>query len=280
MMQPFLENPLILPALLAGLASAVISGTVGTFVVVKRISFISGSISHAVLAGIGLSIWLERSFHLWEIPPLVGALVAAVAAAFCISHAERSLKEREDAIIATVWALGMALGIILISKTPGYTAELSSALLGNILWTSQTDICVLFGLACLCLLFVAVHFQQLKLVLFDPIEARLQGIPLARLYRNLLVLIAVTVVALAQVVGIVLVMTMLTLPQLLAGLFSSRLSTMIAFSIVASVLCTVTGLAVAFVCDWPAGASIALTSVGGYALGFCWKALYARVRRT
>ncbi len=278
-MTAFLDNPLMLSALMAGLSAAIVGGSVGTFVVVRRISFISGSISHSVLAGIGLFLWLERCYGFPAVSPLWGALLAAVASALFIAHAERTFKQREDSVIATVWAAGMALGIVLIAKTPGYTAELSNVLIGNILWVSRQDVILLTSLAGASMLFIAVKFQQLKLLVFDVEEAKLQGIPVNRLYSELLVLIAITVVALTQVVGIVLVMTMLTLPQLLAGLFCQRLSLMILWSVIISMACTTAGLAIAYFLDWPAGASIALVSIALYIIGMGTKQTVLKLKK-
>ena len=270
-MNGFFENPLILSALVAGLAASVVGGTVGTFVVVRRISFISGSISHSVLAGIGLFLWLERVHGFPPVSPIFGALVAAIASAFFIARAERTFKEREDSVIATVWAAGMALGIVLIAKTPGYTSELSTVLIGNILWVSRHDVIVLIILALISSIYVTLKFQKLKLLVFDTDEAKIQGIPVDRLYTELLMLVAITVVALTQTVGIVLVMTMLTLPQLLSGLFCMRLSTMVFWSIAISAACSTLGLGIAYLFDWPAGASIALVSIVLYVLGMATK---------
>ncbi len=273
-MTAFLENPLMLSAVLAGFSAAIVGGAVGTFVVVRRISFISGSISHAVLAGIGLVVWLERTCGFPSVSPLWGALLTAIAAALLIAHAERTFHQREDSVIASIWAAGMALGILLIAKTPGYTTELSNVLIGNILWVSQRDVAMLTILAAISILFITMKFQQLKLLVFDVDEAKLQGIHVNRLYSQLLVLIAITVVALTQVVGIVLVMTMLTLPQLLAALFCQRLSHMVVWSVVISMGCTAAGLVIAYDLDWPAGASIALVSIASYAIGMGIKQLF------
>ena len=270
-MAELFQNPMMVLALLAGVAASIVGGTVGTLVVVKRISFISGSISHSVLAGIGLAIWLERAYGLPGLSPMIGALVAAIASALLIARAERSFHEREDSIIATVWAAGMALGIVLIAKTPGYTSDLSNILIGNILWVTPQDVAMLGALALISILFVALTFQKLKLLTFDPDEAKLQGINVDRLYSALLVLVGISVVALTQVVGIVLVMTMLTLPQLFSGLYTSRLSSMMVCSVVISIICTASGLMAAWTLDWPAGASIALTSVVAYVVGITVK---------
>ena len=258
--------------LLVGLIVSVLGGSIGPLVVVKRIVFVSGSIAHSVLAGVGLFLYLERAVGLPMPPPIYGALLAAIVSALCISRAQQYFKEREDSVIATVWAAGMAIGIILLSKTPGYTSEISSILIGNLLWVSPQDALLLALLSFLCLLFILPNFQKLKLLLFDEDEAFLQGIATTRLYEQLLILVAISVVALVQVVGIVLVMTMLTLPPLLAGLFCSHLSTMIAASIGLSMICTISGLYSSYFLDWPVGATIALSAIFFYGVGqvFRW----------
>jgi zinc transport system permease protein len=272
----FWENPIMCSALIAGLFAAILGGIVGSIVVVKRISFVSGSISHSILAGMGLFLWLERTFTVALPSPMWGALITAVLAAIAISHAEASFRAREDSIIATVWAAGMAIGIIFISKTPGYTTDLSNILIGNILWVSSSDIFLLAALAATCLIFTARKFQQIKLLTFDKDEAKLQGVHVNKLYTQLLILVAMSVVALTQVVGIVLVMTMLTLPQLLSALFCQKLSSMIVLSIVTSAVCTASGLLIAYFLDWPAGASIAITSMTIYLLGVAFTRFSSR----
>lgn len=261
------SNPIFLWALLGGIAAALIGGTVGSLVVVRRITFVSGSISHALLAGAGLFLWLER---VWGIPYLttfLGAILASVISALLIARAGKSVWLREDAVIATIWATGMAIGILFIAKTPGYTTELSALLIGNILWITKGEIALLFLLAVCCLLFTLRNFQKLKLFAFDSDEAKLQGIATDTLYKELLILVAIAVVALTQVVGIVLVLTMLTLPQLLASLFAKRLSSIMIYATLISILSTCVGLILAFMLDWPAGASITLLSAGAYVIG-------------
>lgn len=265
-------SPIFLWALAGGIAAAIIGGTIGSLVVVRRITFVSGSISHALLAGAGLFLWLERVWNVPYLSPFLGALFAAILSALLIARAGKSVWLREDAVIATIWATGMAIGIIFIAKTPGYTTELSSLLIGNILWISKGEIALLFFLALCCLVFTIRHFQKLKLFAFDSDEAKLQGIATDTLYKQLLILVAIAVVALTQVVGIVLVLTMLTLPQLLASLFARQLSHIMIYATLISMACTCGGLIVAFMLDWPAGASITLLSTGAYITGLLlWK---------
>lgn len=263
---PLFHNPLFLTALLASFLAALIGGTVGSLIVVRRITFISGSISHSILAGAGLFLWLERTWNIPYLSPLLGALFSAILSALLIAKATTQKWIREDAIIASIWASGMAIGIIFIAKTPGYTTDLSNLLIGNILWTTREDLLLLMFLAVVSLVFIFRNFQKIKLLVFDIDEAKLQNIPTESLYRSLLLLIAIAVVALTQVVGIVLVMTMLTLPQLLAITFSKKLSSIMISSIVISFACSFFGLGIAFVFDWPAGASISLTTTVAYLL--------------
>ena len=253
--------------LVVGLLVSILGGSIGPFVVIRRIAFISGSIAHSVLAGVGLFLYLDRAIGLPMPPPIYGALLAAIVSALCISRGQRYFKEREDSIIASVWAAGMAIGIILLSKTPGYTSEISSILIGNLLWVSPQDALLLALLTLFSLLFTSLNFQKLKLVLFDEDEAFLQGIETKRLYEQLLILVGIGVVALVQAVGIVLAITMLTIPSLLAGLFCSRLSTMVLAAIVFSMISMGCGLYAAYLLDWPAGASIALCAIVIYGIG-------------
>lgn len=265
------SSPMFLYALLGGIAAALIGGTVGSLVIVRRITFVSGSISHALLAGAGLFLWMERVWGIPYLTPFLGAIFSSVIAAFIIARAGKSVWLREDAIIATIWATGMAIGILFIAKTPGYTTELSSLLIGNILWITKGEIILLFFLALCCIAFTIGHFQKLKLFTFDKDEAFLQGVSTDTLYTELLILVAIAVVALTQVVGIVLVLTMLTLPQLLASLFAKNLSTIMVYATGISIFCTCGGLIIAFMLDWPAGAAITLLSTGAYLLGLLFK---------
>ena len=259
------DNPIFVWALLVSITAGIIGGSVGPLVVVRRMSFLSGSIAHAVLAGVGLFIWLERAHHMPMPSPIFGALFAAFIAAWCLSILQKS--ERLDSAIAALWASGMAIGIILLSQTPGYTTEVNNILIGNILFVGPQDLLILAVLALFTIAFITIRFQHLKLVLFDPTQAKLQGIDTEKMYTHLLFLVAISVVALVQVVGIVLVMTFLTLPALLAGLFCRHLSTMIFASIGVAMVCSIAGLLLAYWLDWPAGASITICATCFYGMG-------------
>jgi zinc transport system permease protein len=251
-------NPLLLSAVIAGLASSVVSGIIGSYVVVKRIVFISGSISHSVLGGIGICLWLERAQGVEWASPLMGALIAAIVSALIIGWIHLNYRQREDSAIAAIWSIGMAVGILFISQTPGFNVELTNFLIGNILWVTPTDLYILFGLDFAILVAVLCLHNRFLAICFDEEQALLQGVPVNSLYLLLLVLTAVSIVLLIQVVGIILVMTMLTIPPAIANLVTTRLSRMMLIAVLISCLFCYGGMNLAYVFDWPGGATIAL----------------------
>ncbi|MCE2983147.1 MAG: metal ABC transporter permease [Parachlamydia sp.] len=260
-------NPLLLSSLLAGFAASIVSGIIGSYVVVKRIVFIAGSISHAVLSGIGFCIWLERTQGITWATPLLGALVTAILSALILGWVHLHYKQREDSVIAALWSIGMAIGILFISQTPGFNVELTNFLIGNILWVSKTDLYILWGLDILIILLTACLHKKFLAICFDEEQARLQGLAVNQLYMLLLVLIAVSIVLLIQVVGIVLVMTMLTIPAAIGNMITYSLSHMMGIAILLSGLFCLFGNMVAYQLDWPTGATIALIAGIFYVLG-------------
>jgi|688.fasta_scaffold165549_1 zinc transport system permease protein len=263
-MSSFLEalatNPLLLSAVIAGLAASIVSGIIGSYVVVKRIGFISGSISHSVLGGIGVCLWLERAQNITWMNPLYGALVAAILSALILGWIHLYHRQREDSVIAALWAIGMAIGVLFISQTPGYNVELNNFLVGNILWVTPTDLKILFGLDIFILIIVACLHKRFLAICFDEEQARLQGLPVPALYLLLLVLTAISIVLLIQVVGILLIMTMLTIPAAIANNFTARLSLIMWLAVALSCVFCFFGTATAYYLDWPGGAAIALVS--------------------
>lgn len=257
-------NPLLLSAVIAGLASSIVSGIIGSYVVVKRIVFISGSISHSVLSGIGFSLWLERAKGLEWISPLEGALIAGILSALIIGWIHLYYRQREDSVIAALWSIGMAVGILFISQTPGFNVELTNFLIGNILWVTPTDLYILFALDIFIILCVVCMHKRFLAICFDEEQAQLQGLRVNALYLFLLVLIAVSIVLLIQVVGIILVMTMLTIPAAIANLYTSKLSAVMFFAILISAAFCFGGTALAYHVDWPGGATIALVAGVAY----------------
>ncbi|NGX58617.1 MAG: Manganese transport system membrane protein MntB [Chlamydiae bacterium] len=263
-LQALYSNPLLFSAVLAGFLASICSGVIGSYVVVKRIVFISGSIAHSVLGGIGLCVWLERTHGISWIIPLYGALITGVLSALIIGWIHLHYREREDTVIAAIWSLGMASGVIFISQTPGFNVELTSFLIGNILWVSPQDLWLLVVLDLVVLGFVITMHKKFLVICFDEEQAKLQGVSVNTYYLLLLSLIAITIVMLIQIVGIILVMTLLTIPAAIGNMFTGRLSLMMMIAIVLCALFSFFGMAASFYLDWPSGATIALVAGACY----------------
>lgn len=257
-LEAFYQNPLIQTAIFAGFLSSLASGIVGSYVVVKRIVFISGSIAHSVLGGMGFCLWLKRTQNIEWITPLHGALAAGIASALILGWIHLNYKQRQDAVIAALWSTGMAIGVLFIALTPGSNAELSDFLVGNILWIHQSDLILLASLDIFTLAAVALLYNKLLLLCFDEEQALLQGIAIKPLYYFLLTLTAISIVLLIEIVGIILVITMLTLPPTIANLYTRKLSHMMIGAVVISCFFNLTGTFLAYQLDLPPGATIAL----------------------
>jgi zinc transport system permease protein len=263
-MPSFLSNPLLQMALIASLLASIASGTIGSFVVVKRIAFIAGAISHSLLGGMGLCLWLQRTYGIEWLDPLFGAFAGAIGSAMLLGWIHLNYRQREDAVIAAIWSTGMAIGVIFISVTPGTNVELMNFLFGNILWISKKDLIVLGILDIFVLGFILFYYRRFLVLCFDEQQALLRGIPVRRLYMLLLSLVAVTVVLLIQVIGTVLVIALLTIPATLAGLFTNRMPVMIGSAIGLSALFSFFGLEASYLLDWPPGSTIALLAAFAY----------------
>lgn len=243
-------------ALLTGVLASIACGFVGTLVVVRRISYIAGGISHCVLGGIGAAVYLER-VHGWTfLSPLLGALVAALVAAFVIGAVSLRAKERVDTVIGAVWAIGMALGVLFLAKTPGYGVDLMSYLFGNILMVTPGDLWLIATLDAVVVVAGLLFYNQFLAISFDEEFAEARGLKVQSYYLLLLFLTALTVVLLVTVVGIVLVIALLTIPAAVAGRVSGKLSQMIALATVFSVAFTTGGIALSYGPNLPAGATI------------------------
>jgi zinc transport system permease protein len=269
----FLQN-----ALLTGLLASVACGVIGTYVVVRRISYIAGGISHSVLGGIGAALYVRHVYH-WEgLHPIYGAALVAIIAAIVIGIVSLRVKEREDTVIGAFWAVGMAVGILFISRTPGYSQDLMSYLFGNILLVTKSDLWLLVILDAVVVSTGLVLYNQLLAVCFDNEFARLRGLKVELYYMLLLCLTALTVVVLATVVGVVMVIALLTLPIAIAGQFSRTLWSMMALSTLLSALLTTSGLALSYGPDYPAGATTILLAGAAYLVVSAVKWIAVRAR--
>lgn len=251
-------------ALLAGVLASVSCGMMGAYVVTRRITYIAGSISHCVLAGLGAARFFSVAYGWTFFTPELGALAAALIAAAIIGLVSLYAKQREDSVIGAVWALGIAIGVLFIAKTPGYNEDLMSYLFGNILMVTRQDLILIIVLDAVVIALSLTFFQQLQALCFDQEFARLRGIRVEAYYLLLLMLVALTVVLLIRIVGIVLVIALLTLPAAIAGQFSKTLGQMILIAIMLSILFTSGGLALSYGADLPAGATIIVVAGAAY----------------
>lgn len=246
------QAPFIRYALIAGILSSIPFGIIGTFVVVKRMSYIAGAISHTALGGIGFALWLNFVLGFSLLSPTSGALLIALLAGAIIAYALNKEKERLDTVIGIIWAVGMSLGLIFIYSTPGYMDPMSY-LFGNILLLSAKDLYIIAFLSVLIVLVSVIFHNQFLAVFFDAEFAQTKGIS-APFYQTLLILlIALTVILLINMVGIVMVIALLTIPAAIAGMFAYKMKTMMILAILASLLITSFGLFLSYILQLPTG---------------------------
>jgi len=262
--QAFMQN-----ALAAGLLASLACGIMGTYVIVRRIVFISGGISHSVLGGMGIAYFFGHN-------PMHGAVAAALASALLIGWVSIRYKQHEDTLIGALWSVGMAMGILFIYKTPGYNVDLMSYLFGNILMVEKSSVFLLAGLDLMILSLVLLFYRRFQAVCFDEEYSRLQGIGTVSTYLLLLCLISLTVVILIQVVGIIMVIALLTLPAATARYFVFRLSQMMILASLLGALFTTSGLAFSYGPNLPAGATIILIAGAAYILATLLRGLAHR----
>jgi len=258
-------------ALLAGVLASIACGITGTFVVIKRITYIGGGISHAVLGGIGIAYFLA-------LDPLLGALAFGLVSAVLIGLVKMKLRQNEDMLISTLWALGMAVGIIFMYLTPGYAVDLLSFLFGNVLMVSGKDLWVLAGLDLVIVGTVFVFYRQFVSVCFDEEYSMMRGVFADAVYIMLLCLIALTVVVLIQLVGIILVIALLTLPAAVSLLFSKSVGATMACSVLLGVAFTSCGLLLSSSLNIPSGASIIVVASGAYLAALVVRGVHSAVR--
>lgn len=263
--QPFLQT-----ALAAGLLASLACGITGTYVVVKRIVFISGGIAHTVLGGMGLAYY-------YGLNPIHGAMAAALAAAIIIGLVSLRAGQYEDTVIGALWAVGMAVGVIFITLTPGYKVDLMSYLFGNILMVPRQDLLLIAGLDVVILALVLLFYNQFMAVCFDEEFARLQGVKVEAVYLLLLCLISITVVILIQVVGIILVIALLTLPAAIAHQYAGSLGRMMVLASILGAVFVTGGLAVSYGPDLPAGATIIVLAGVSYIVSIILKGIIGRL---
>ena len=254
-------------ALLGSLLASIACGLVGTYIVTRRLVFISGGLTHASFGGIGLGLYTGIS-------PILSAALFAVLSAFGVEWLSKRKDMREDSAIAVFWTLGMALGIMFTFLSPGFAPDLSAYLFGNILTITASDIALLGVLSVVLAVFFGLYLHPIVSIAFDREFARSQGLPVEFFEYALMLFIALTIVACLRMVGIVLVISLLTIPQMTANLFSHRFHRIIWLSIGIGYLSCLGGLLLSFYLNVPSGASIIFFSILIYAACKTGKSLY------
>lgn len=253
------DNQFLIYALAMGGLSAIAFGIIGTFVTIKRIGYLAGAISHSVFGGIGLALYLSETTRFTWLTPMAGAVAAAIISAIAVGLVSIHAKEREDTIIGTLWAVGMASGILFIDKTPGYF-NLGSYLFGDILLIAASDLVFVTCLDGVIIAMAGLFFNRFFGVCFDEEFTRIRGINTTLFYLLLLMLTALTVVLLVRIVGIVLVIALLTIPPAIAGLYARRLWQMMVYSVLLCTLFTWTGLGISYHFSLSSGPTIIVFS--------------------
>lgn len=241
-------------ALIAAILVNIACGIVGTYVVIKKIVFISGGISHAAFGGIGLG-------YLLGVNPIITAVPFSIFSALTIGFMSKRSKLSEDTAIGIIWAGGMALGIIFINLAPGYAPDLFSYLFGNILTIPVSDLYIMIVLDLVIILVVAMFFKEFFSISFDEEFSTVIGIPAKILYPLILCMVALSVVILIRVVGIILVIALLTIPASICRQFTYSIKKLMLSSIIVGIILTVAGLLISYLLDIASGATIVILLV-------------------
>lgn len=238
---------------------AIVAAIIGTYIVTRRMVFIAGGLTHASFGGLGIGYYAGIS-------PTLSALIFAIITALGIDRLSQAKRIRQDSSIALFWAVGMAIGIIFIFLTPGYTPGLSEFLFGNILTITTHDI-VLFALYTLVLTgYVVWQLKPIIYTAFDADFARIQGINTQRINTCMMLFIAIGVVLSIRLIGIMLLLSVLTLPQVIAELYTNRYKQMMILSGIIGLISSIIGLTISAIIAVPTGACIVMVLVAVYAI--------------
>ncbi|MBS3758874.1 MAG: metal ABC transporter permease [Desulfobacterales bacterium] len=244
-------------ALFAGFFASLICGVIGTFVVVNRLVFLGGGIAHAAYGGIGIAFF-------FGVPYIVGTLGFSLVAALVMTAVVLKAKSRADTFIGVLWAVGMAIGIILLDLTPGYNVNLMSFLFGSILAVPNSDIWWMVGLSMITVVSAVYFYRDMLAISYDGEFAHLRGVPVNLLYFFFIGLVAVSIVIIIRVVGLILVIALLTIPPFIAEKYSSSLLMMMVLSTIFAMVFNLVGLWLAYRFNLTSGATIILVATCGF----------------
>jgi len=258
-----LQLEFIRNALAAGILVSLVCGVIGSLVVVNRIVFLAGGIAHAAYGGIGLAFFMG-----W--PYVAGTLGVSVVSAGIMAAVTLRARHRADAVVGVIWAVGMAIGVILLDLTPGYNADLMSYLFGSILAVPASDLWQMGAIAVGVVVTVSFYYNDFLAMSYDDEFARLRRVPVTFLYGLLLVMTALTVVMIIRVVGLILVIALLTIPPFIAEKFTGSLRAMMVVASLLSCFFTVSGLWLSYLLNLTSGATIILVAAVGFFAAALW----------
>lgn len=268
-MASFFSYQFIQNALFASLLISIVVAFIGTYIVARRLVFLSGGITHASFGGIGIAYYFGLN-------PILGAAVFAVLSAIGLESLTKGRLMREDSAIGMLWALGMAVGVFFVFLTPGYAPNLMSFLFGNILTISTTDIIQLLALVVAIVAFFMLFYRPILFIAFDDKFAQTQLKSTGLINNALKILIALAIVFSIRAIGIILLISLLTIPANIANLFSKQFKVIIALSGVVSLLSIVLGIVISYSLNVPSGAAIVIILVAIY---FVSKLMVMSIRR-
>jgi zinc transport system permease protein len=244
----------IIKGLLGAIFASITAGLAGTYIVSKRMVFLSGGITHASFGGIGIGYFAG-------INPVIGAAVFGIMSALCVEYLSVKQRIREDSAIGILWAFGMATGIIFIYLTPGYTPNLMSYLFGSILTVTNADIIALGIMSVILIFYFGIFYRTILYISFDEIFARTYSSYVDIFKYFTTALIALTIVLNIRMAGVVLVISLLTIPPNIAMLFTRVYFRIVVWSIMAGFLGTAAGYIISYFAGIPVGATIIFTLV-------------------
>lgn len=236
-------------AFVACILSAITCGIVGSYVVARRMVFLSGGITHASFGGLGVAIYAG-------INPIVGALLFASVASIGVEFASRRGGIREDSAIGIIWSVGMAIGALFMSLTPGYAVELPSYLFGSISLVDSADIKWLAALMVVVIVGAILWGRRVMYMTFDEDYARSQGVPVTAISYLMSVVVAITIVLSIKVMGIVLLMSLVTIPTVVANTLTKDYRLITILAVVTALVCNVAGFVMSYEIELPSGGGI------------------------
>ena len=237
-------------ALLAAIFAGITCGIVGTYVVARRMVFLCGGITHASFGGLGIALYAG-------VNPIGGAMIFAILSAMGIEWASDKGKIREDSAIGIIWSIGMAIGALFMSLTPGYTSgDLAGYMFGSIVTVTSHDITTLGVFTLLCVIGALLWWRPIMYLAFDRDFAASQGIASRTASYILTVVVAITIVLAIRIMGIVLLLSLFTIPAVTANILSKSYAKITLLAATIAVCGAVGGLVASYNWEIPPGTCI------------------------